>query len=397
VSKRSTVFLIVAALATLPAATALAQSQPATERVSMDEAGNPVGEGVTATSISPDGRYVVFVTPDGGLYVHDREKGRSAEVARGVDIYTRTAISRGGRYVAYTRGTGPVRLYILDRRTGRTEDALLGTRGRKLRMTYENGFSLTDDGRYVAWHGGARWRAINVGSEGERSGFRHAALYVRDLRRNRTRRASPVFDEFEGDGPVYGRPSLSNGARHLAFTKSYGASVFVRDLRTGDAERVDVSSDGAAARSGQTMTPRISADGRYVAFDSRASNLVPGDANDGFDVFVRDRREGTTKLVSVDAEGIQLVKGGTLAAFSGDGRVALVAADSPFGGTNLYATDVTRPSAAIVNFAADGRILRYERYYDAAVTHDGNTAAFMAPDTSLARRGTQAFVRSPLP
>ena len=68
--------------------------------------------------------------------------------------------------------------------------------------------------------------------------------------------------------------------------------------------RVSVSSTGAQGND-HSLDPAISSDGRYVAFSSDASNLVPGDTNDSQDVFVRDRKLGTTRRVSVSSTETQ--------------------------------------------------------------------------------------------
>jgi len=80
--------------------------------------------------------------------------------------------------------------------------------------------------------------------------------------------------------------------------------VFVRDRRTGTTERVSVGQGGVQGN-GSSEYPALSADGRFVAFVSWASNLVPGDTNDEEDVFVRDRRTGKTERVSLGPNGIQ--------------------------------------------------------------------------------------------
>src|SRR5262245_8151452 len=106
------------------------------------------------------------------------------------------------------------------------------------------------------------------------------------------------------------RPSVSADGRFVAFV-SVGTNlvpgdtngsldVFVRDRQTGTTERVSVSSGGAQAN-GISYQPSISADGRYVAFVSDAAGLVTGDTNGTWDVFVRDRQLGTTERVSVDS------------------------------------------------------------------------------------------------
>ena len=70
--------------------------------------------------------------------------------------------------------------------------------------------------------------------------------------------------------------------------------VFVRDRQTGTTQRVSVGPGGVQGNGDSSQRPSISADGRFVAFSSDASNLVPGDTNGVDDVFVRDRQTGTT-------------------------------------------------------------------------------------------------------
>src|SRR5205085_4466566 len=76
--------------------------------------------------------------------------------------------------------------------------------------------------------------------------------------------------------------------------------VFVRDLSTRTTSRVNVSDTGAQADNDTTdLRLSITADGRYVAFVSRADNLVPGDSNGDWDVFVRDRLRRRTSRVNL--------------------------------------------------------------------------------------------------
>ena len=71
---------------------------------------------------------------------------------------------------------------------------------------------------------------------------------------------------------------------------------------------------------GGSYYPAVSADGRYVAFDSHASNLVVGDTNGAVDVFVHDRHTGATERVSVDGSGNQGDGHSYYSAMSADGR-----------------------------------------------------------------------------
>jgi cysteine-rich repeat protein len=80
--------------------------------------------------------------------------------------------------------------------------------------------------------------------------------------------------------------------------------IYVKDMSADVLSRVSVSSDGVQA-DGHSAFPALSADGRYVAFSSVASNLVPGDTNGMLDVFVHDRLVGSTERVNVDSAGNQ--------------------------------------------------------------------------------------------
>jgi Tol biopolymer transport system component len=108
----------------------------------------------------------------------------------------------------------------------------------------------------------------------------------------------------------------------------------VKDRTTGTLTRVAVSSGGAQGNSG-SLRPSITGDGRYVSFDSRASNLVPGDTNGEFDVFLKDLSTGTLSRVSVSGGGAQGNGGSFFGAISAAG--GYVVFDS--GSSNLVAGD----------------------------------------------------------
>jgi Tol biopolymer transport system component len=106
------------------------------------------------------------------------------------------------------------------------------------------------------------------------------------------------------------RPSLSQTGRFVAFDSLAGnlvagdtnaaSDVFVRDHVRQTTERVSVASDGSQAN-GASRNASISDDGRFVAFETDASNLFTDDGNGKSDIVVRDRQLGTTTLVSINA------------------------------------------------------------------------------------------------
>jgi RHS repeat-associated protein len=125
-----------------------------------------------------------------------------------------------------------------------------------------------------------------------------------------------------------GSPALSATGRYVAFDSAASElvggdtngkqDVFVRDATNRVTERVSVSSSGAEAN-GDSSDPSLSDDGRYVTFTSLASNLVSNDTNGVADVFVFDRTTRVVERVTVSDQGAQLSTGGSDAAISGDG------------------------------------------------------------------------------
>lgn len=123
-------------------------------------------------------------------------------------------------------------------------------------------------------------------------------------------------------------PATSSAGRYVAFQSNASTlvandtngadDIFVRDLKKGTTTRVSLSSSGGEA-SGNSRHPAISADGRYVVFNSRAENLVAEDNNGFWDIFVRDTVAGTTTRVSVDSAGKQSNNHSRHAAISDDG------------------------------------------------------------------------------
>lgn len=153
-----------------------------------------------------------------------------------------------------------------------------------------------------------------------------------------------------GSGDVQS-PSVSSDARYVAFSSTSQltagepaeshSDVYLRDMQTGVVVRVSVGHLGATV-DGASRNPDVSADGRFVAFVSSATNLVPGDTNGFDDVFVRDTLLGTTTLASV-ASPFQLGNANSLgASISGDGsRVAFLSeATNLVPGDGNGATDV---------------------------------------------------------
>ena len=163
--------------------------------------------------------------------------------------------------------------------------------------------AISAAGRYIAFVSVARHLVRN-----DRN--RLADIFLRDRQAGTTERVSIGPGGGEANGASFS-VDLSNDARFVAFHSgasnlvagvSHGSgNVFVRDRETGRNELISVDLDGRAA--GASISLDMSGDGRRVAFTSMSSNVVEGDTDEQWDVFVRDRVAGTTVRVSTGQDG----------------------------------------------------------------------------------------------
>ena len=189
--------------------------------------------------------------------------------------------------------------------------------------------SLSADGRYVAFASDAT--ALVAGDTNGRTD-----VFVRDRQSGVTERVSVDSAGAQGNGPS-GDPSISADGRYVAFHSDATdlvvgdtngrTDVFVHDRETGVTERVSVDSSGVQGN-GSCFEPSLAEHGRLVAFWGRADNLVPGDTNAQPDVFVHDRETGATERVSVGSSGAQGNDASTLTEISADGRYVAFASEA---------------------------------------------------------------------
>jgi Tol biopolymer transport system component len=316
----------------------------AIERVGVASDGRVANAECNSPVISADGRYVAFwsiasnlVSGDtngtSDVFVHDRVTGATERVSVASDGSQASAcfgpaISGNGRYVAFwsdfpnlvpgdTNGSWDV--FVHDRVTGVTERASVASDGTQAN-SFSFGTGISADGRYVGFIGAAS-NLVPGDTNGSWDTFVH------DRVTGVTERVSVASDGTQGNNNSYS-PAFSADGRYVAFES--GASnlvpgatragdIFVRDRATGATERVSVGSNGTQAN-GFSSGPAISADGRYVGFHSEASNLVPGDTNGATDAFVHDRIAGITERVSVASDGAQANSSSYAPSISADGR-----------------------------------------------------------------------------
>lgn len=177
-----------------------------------------------------------------------------------------------------------------------------------------------------------------------------------------------------------------------------GASqIFVRDRRRRTTELVSVAAAGGEAL-GASGSPSISSSGRYVAFGSDASDLVPDDSNGVPDVFVRDRTAGTTTLVSVGPGGVPADGASELPSISANGRVVAFLSRA----RNLGGTDTTDTTDVFIRDLGAGTTVKASAGLGGAeangpsfapyVSGDGTTVVFASGATNLVSDDTNGRI-----
>ncbi len=422
----STFAIAVAGLAAVARGTDDQQSQ----RVSVTSTAGQADLGGVAAAISWDGRYVAFesratnlvandTNGDFDIFVHDGQTGTTDRVSistggvEGNGDSLDPQISSNGRYVVFDSaasnlvsgdGNGAYDVFLRDLKGGTTERVSLDSTGKEGNDASRHP-AVSMGGRYVAFVSSA----TNLVT-GDTNGL--ADVFVRDRQAGTTERVSVDSSGKQTDGAST-TCAISSDGRFVAFA-SAGTNlvsgdtngtfdVFVRDRTSATTELVSVSSSwvqGDAA----SLDPSLSADGRFVAFDSAATNLVSGDTNGYYDVFVRDRAVGATARASVDSSGGQGDDASKYPAICGDGHVVvfsslatnLVPNDSN-ARYDVFTRDVsgTTERVSVDTNGAQGNDVSVLP----AISSDGRFVAFESGSTNLVSSDTNAaydvFVHGP--
>jgi Tol biopolymer transport system component len=296
--------------------------------------------------ISANGRFVAFTSSDTNLvpgdtnkepdiFVYDRQTAKTERVnvstsgAQANKISLNPSISADGRYVAFVSLANNLvpnsnlytAVYVRDRQTGTTTKVSVNSNGVQGNDHVNSGTSISADGRFVVFGS----LATNL-VPGDTNGT--TDVFVRDLQLGKTTLVSVNSNGVQGDGASNGGVISADG-HHVVFTSNatqlvpgdtnFVKDIFVHNRDTGQTERVSVASSGKQADQ-DSVDCAISADGRYVAFSSAATNLVAGDSNGLLDVFWHDTLTGKTERASVASNGAQANGESEWAAISGDGQ-----------------------------------------------------------------------------
>jgi Tol biopolymer transport system component len=332
------------------------------QRVSVTASGTQGNAASGFNSISADGRYVVFQSDASNLvpgdtngtsdiFVKDRQTGSIRRVnvtvngTQGNNYSLMPAISGNGGYVAFTSEAtnlvsgdtnGVSDVFVKDLQTGTIQRVSVAANGTQGNDFSQDG-SLSNDGRYVVFDSAASNLVAGSGS---------GQVYVKDRQTGAIQLISATSSGTPGDSQSFANCMSSDG-RYVAFDSlasnlvagSGSGQVYVKDRQTGAIQQVSVAADGSHANgpSGSNFSgcPALSANGRYVVFSSSASNLVPGDTNGVDDIFIKDRQTGAIQLLSVASGGGQSNGTSSDPAISGDASRVLYFSDA----SNLVSAD----------------------------------------------------------
>jgi len=385
-------------------------------RVSVDSAGNQANASSFGPSISADGRFAAFTSIASNLVPGDTNNNRDVFV-RDLSTNTTTRVSVGsaanqanslslfpskisadGRFVAFDSYANNLvpgdtnaksDIFVRDLSTNTTTRVSVGSAGNQANEDSSSS-SISADGRFVGFDS----KASNLVPGDTNNSY---DIFVRDTLTNTTTRVSVDSAGNQGTGGS-SDASISADGRFVAFLSNASnlvpgdtnasGDIFVRDLLTNTTTRVSVDSAGNQGNDASSGGS-ISADGRFVAFSSLASNLVPGDTNASRDIFVRDLSTNTTTRVSVSGAGNQGNDYSSDASISADGRFVTFSSEASNivpGDTNnkedIFVRDLSTNTTTRVSVDSAGNQANGLSYIP-SISADGRFVAFTSIAANL--------------
>ncbi len=415
----------IAALALVPLVVATdgwAQPYPV-ERVNVADDLSEATDDSGNAAISPEGQFVGFTSFAGNLvpddtngtndvFLRDRAtatverisvasdgtegNGDSGGSSGGGYLVTKLGVSADGAFVAFPSDASNLvagdtndsqDIFVRDRAAGETTRISVANNGEQVAGGHGQQVSISDNGQFVSYDSISAFLVDSDGN-GQRDVFVHdrgtgTNTLVSVATSGAQGDAMSRYADLSADGQIVAFQSF---AGNLVADDTNGVGdIFVRDLAAGTTKRVSVASDGSQSDD-ISEAAAISADGRYVAFFSQATNLVAGDTNMVQDVFVHDRQTGVTERVNVSDGGGQANdasnSSGDEIGISGDGQYVIF----PSLATNLVPGDINGTADVFVYDRAAAQISRVSVSEDGiggdgpseepVISDDGQVVAF---------------------
>jgi Tol biopolymer transport system component len=333
-----------------------------------------------APVISGDGRYLVFHSDATNLvpndqnnftdvFIYDRLSQQierisvSSEGTESNFVSFFPTLSATGRYVVFQSDASNLILeddnhttdiFVHDREIGSTQLVSMSSDGKQGNSTSSEAV-ISANGRYIAFHSYATNLVKNDTNK-------RIDVFVHDLTTAETTRVSIKSNKTQAKGASFG-PTISADGRYVAFSsdapnlvtndKNKQNDIFVRDREIAETVRVSINSAGEEGNF-DSFDAALSADGRYVAFGSRATNLVSDDTNEVEDIFVHDQQTGETTRISVNSAGQQVEGASFGATLSADGRYIVFNSEAD----NLVADDENETTDVFIRDRQTGQTQR---------------------------------------
>lgn len=327
-----------------------------------------------------------------------------------VDSYASHAqVTNDGRYVVFdstarlvaTDTDDATDVYLRDMRTGALTQISTKADGTQGGGFYSQNPQITPDGRYVVFQSDAQLVAEDTNSSPD--------IYVRDLSNNTLKRVSTKADGTQVEGSS-SDPQISPDGRYVVFSTlaqllpddgNLKEDIYRRDLVDQTLILVSIPEDGLLGIAGHSRHPDLSADGRYVVFNS-SGQLVASDSDSITDVYVRDLVADTITRLSVDASGAQVGSGfgATAPSISSDGQrivfqsnVSFVAADTDTK-SDIYLRDLQNDTITLVSTKSDHSEVGGSSS-PASISADGRYVVFGSSDSFVAHdtRGYDTYLK----
>jgi Tol biopolymer transport system component len=316
------------------------------------------------------------------VFVYDRDNGTLELVSKGPGgkqangDSQRPTLSTDGRYVAFWSAADN----LVDGDTNRQTDCFVHDRQTHETVRVDVGPGdvqangecarpvISGDGKLVAFESAAA-NLEKAGVLGKSTDTNKARdVFVRDLAAGTTARISVTSDGQQGAGESV-RPSISTDGRYVAFQSdaplqsddtNKKTDVYLHDRETHETSRISIGPGGTEGNAG-SFSPSMSADGRLIAYWSNASDLVPGDTNKSGDIFVFDRKDGSTVRISVGSGDVQGDGMSSDPSMSPDGRYVTfwsgatnLVPDDTNGKRDIFLVDRDSSTVSRVSVADDG-------------------------------------------
>ncbi len=221
-----------------------------------------------------------------------------------------------------------------------------------------------------------------------------ADVFHHNIYSHASQRVSVDADGVEANGPS-GAPSISSDGRYVVFETDATnlvpgdtngvTDIILADMQTGGRQRISVATDGTQAN-GASTKPRISAEGNFVVYQSMASNLVPGDTNGQSDIFLYNIGTGETRRISVSAAGLQGNGSSTDASISRTGHYVSYTTTS----SNIVTPDTNTVADIIWVDTLGGDVRRVSQDVGGPQANRACGNSFISPDGQFVQFSTKA-------